>query len=71
MAFDSRRQLAEIACPTLTIAGSNDQAVPMLHARIHAGDQRFSARRYRWRVSHVIWTHADELIRGTEEFLAA
>jgi pimeloyl-ACP methyl ester carboxylesterase len=32
MAFDSRRRLHEIRCPTLIIAGSEDNAVPMHHA---------------------------------------
>jgi len=43
MAFDSRPRLGEIACPTLIVAGSNDQAVPirhttMLHDRACLGD---------------------------------
>jgi pimeloyl-ACP methyl ester carboxylesterase len=38
MAFDSRRRLAEIACPTLVAAAANDQAVPIHHARmLHDG----------------------------------
>jgi pimeloyl-ACP methyl ester carboxylesterase len=37
-AFDSRRHLAEIKCPTLVIAASNDQAVPIHHANmLHCG----------------------------------
>jgi pimeloyl-ACP methyl ester carboxylesterase len=34
MAFDSRSRLREIRCPTLIVAGSADQAVPMHHARM-------------------------------------
>ena len=34
MAFDSRRRLAEIRCPTLVVAASNDQAVPIHHAKM-------------------------------------
>src|SRR4030095_16123923 len=34
MASDSRRRLAEIVCPTLIVAASNDQAVPFHHAKI-------------------------------------
>lgn len=34
MAFDSRPRLAEIRCPTLIVAGSNDAAVPLHHAQM-------------------------------------
>jgi pimeloyl-ACP methyl ester carboxylesterase len=34
MSFDSRTRLAEIACPTLVVAGSKDRAVPMLYAEM-------------------------------------
>ena len=38
MAFDSRRRLAEIRCPTLVVAASNDQAVPIHYAKmLHDG----------------------------------
>jgi pimeloyl-ACP methyl ester carboxylesterase len=38
MAFDNRRRLAEIRCPTLVVAASNDQAVPIHHAKmLHHG----------------------------------
>jgi pimeloyl-ACP methyl ester carboxylesterase len=38
MAFDSRRRLGEIRCPTLVLAGGSDTAVPMHHARqLHEG----------------------------------
>lgn len=38
MAFNSRSRLHEIKCPTLIIAGSNDNAVPMHHASmLHDG----------------------------------
>jgi len=38
MAFDSRNRLREIKCPTLIIAGSRDDAVPMHHAKmLHDG----------------------------------
>lgn len=45
MAFDSRGRLAEIKCPTLVIAASNDEAVP-LPSREDAPSwhRRFSAR---------------------------
>jgi pimeloyl-ACP methyl ester carboxylesterase len=71
MAFDSRRRVAEIRCPTLIIAGSNDDAVPIHHAKmLHDGiasplviiDGADHA---------LIRTHAAELVRVTEEFLGA
>jgi pimeloyl-ACP methyl ester carboxylesterase len=34
MAFDSRPRLAEISCPTLILAGSDDAAVPLHHAHM-------------------------------------
>ena len=38
MAFDSRRRLAAIRCPTLVLAGAVDTAVPMHHPRqLHDG----------------------------------
>jgi 3-oxoadipate enol-lactonase len=38
MAFDARPRLGEIACPTLVIAGAEDEAVPMHHAKmLHDG----------------------------------
>ena len=38
MPFDSRPRLAEIQCPTLVVAGSDDQAAPVHHARmLHTG----------------------------------
>lgn len=38
IAFDGRRRLHEIGCPTLIIAGSHDNAVPMHHAQmLHDG----------------------------------
>ena len=72
MAFDSRRRLAEIRCPTLVVAASNDQAVPLHHARmLHLG---IAASRLVIvdRADHaLIWERPDELVRVTEEFLQA
>jgi 3-oxoadipate enol-lactonase len=70
MSFDSRKRLAEIACPTLVIAGSRDQAVPihhakMLHDRI-AGSQLVVVNG----AGHtLIWTNPDEFVHLVEEFL--
>jgi 3-oxoadipate enol-lactonase len=72
MAFDSRSRLAEIACPTLVIAGSDDQAVPMHHAKmLHegiAGSQLVVVDGAR---HTLIWTHPDAFVRLVEDFLAA
>jgi pimeloyl-ACP methyl ester carboxylesterase len=70
MAFDSRRRLAEIACPTLIVAGSDDQAVPMHHARmLHEGIRGSKLVVIEGAGHTLIWTHSDEFVRVTEEFL--
>lgn len=72
MAFDSRQRLAEIACPTLVIAGSQDRAVPMHHARMLNEGIRGSQLVVIEGAGHIlIWTHPDELVRVTEDFLGA
>jgi len=72
MAFDSRQRLAEIACPTLIIAGSDDQAVPMHHARmLHDGIRGSQLVVIAGARHTLIWTHPDEFVRVTEEFLEA
>jgi pimeloyl-ACP methyl ester carboxylesterase len=70
IAFDSRRRLTEIKCPTLIVAGSNDRAVPFHHARkLHDGiaDSRLAV--IDGAGHALLWTHSDELVRITEEFL--
>ncbi|MFV8327695.1 alpha/beta fold hydrolase [Flavobacterium sp. ZS1P14] len=72
MAFDSRRHLAEIKCPTLVIAALNDKAVPLRHAKmLHEGitgsqlvivDQANHA---------LIWTHSNEFMRLVDKFLSS
>ncbi len=70
MAFDSRRRLGEIRCPTLVIAGSKDDAVPMHHAKmlqegiagarlvvIEGGDHA------------LIWTHGEAFVAAVDSFL--
>jgi pimeloyl-ACP methyl ester carboxylesterase len=70
MAFDSRRRLDEIKCPTLVVAASNDEAVPLHHAKmlrdgipdsrlviIDGGDHA------------LIWARPDEFVRVVDEFL--
>jgi 3-oxoadipate enol-lactonase len=72
MAFDSRRRLPEIGCPTLIVAASNDQAVPMHHATmLHDGIPRSRLVIVDGADHALIWTHSDELVRVTEEFLGA
>lgn len=72
MAFDSRRRLAEIKCQTLIIAGSNDQAVPMHHAKmLHDGITGSRLVIVDGADHALIWTHADELKTAMDEFLVA
>jgi pimeloyl-ACP methyl ester carboxylesterase len=71
MAFDSRKRLAEIRCPTLVIAGSNDQGVPIHHARmLHDGIHGSQLVIIDGADHALIWTHTDQFIQVTEEFLS-
>jgi len=71
MGFDSRSRLAEIACPTLIIAGSNDDAVPIHHARmLHDGIVRSQLVVLDGADHALIWTRPNELAQVTEKFLA-
>jgi pimeloyl-ACP methyl ester carboxylesterase len=70
MAFDSRRRLGEIKCPTLVVAGSNDQAVPIHHAKmLHDGIAGSQLVVIDGADHALIWTHPDEFVRVTDEFL--
>lgn len=72
MAFDSRRRLAEIRCPTLVVAASNDQAVPIHHAKVlHAGIPGSQLVTIDGADHALIWTHPNELVRVTNEFFAS
>ena len=72
MAFDSRRRLAEIRCPTLVVAASNDQAVPIHHAKmLHEGIPGSQLVIIDGADHALIWTHSDELVRAVDEFLEA
>jgi pimeloyl-ACP methyl ester carboxylesterase len=72
MAFDSRRRLAKIGCPTLVVAASNDQAVPIHHAKMLHNGITGSQLVIIDGASHaLIWKHSDELVRATDEFLGA
>jgi pimeloyl-ACP methyl ester carboxylesterase len=70
MAFDSRQRLGDIACPTLIIAGSDDQAVPIHHARqLNKGIPNSTLIVIEGARHSLIWTHSDEFVRITQEFL--
>jgi 3-oxoadipate enol-lactonase len=70
MAFDSRRRLGEIRCPTLVVAGSNDQAVPIHHAKkLHDGIPGSQLVIIHGADHALIWTHTDQLVWVTDEFL--
>ena len=70
IAFDSRRRLAEIKCPTLVLAASNDKTVPRHHAKMLHDAITGSQLVIIDGASHVlIWTHPDEFVRVTDEFL--
>jgi 3-oxoadipate enol-lactonase len=71
MAFDGRPRLAEVRCPTLVVAGANDRAVPMHHARmLQAGIGGSRLVVVEGAGHSLVWTHPEELVRATEEFLA-
>jgi pimeloyl-ACP methyl ester carboxylesterase len=70
MAFDSRHRLTEIKCPTLIIAGAEDEAVPIHHAKMLrdgiAGSQLVVVDDG----DHaLIWAHPDELVHAVDKFL--
>lgn len=70
MAFDSRKRLAEIHCPTLVIAGSNDQGVPIHHAKmLHDGIPASHLIVIDGADHSLLWTHTQEFMRVTDEFL--
>jgi 3-oxoadipate enol-lactonase len=64
MAFDSRRRLSEIGCPTLIVAGTNDHAVPVHHAKmLHDGIPGSELVMIDGADHALVWTHSDELVR--------
>ncbi len=70
MAFDSRPRLAEITCPTLVIAASNDTAVPIHHARmLHEGIPGSRLVVIDGADHALVWARPDELTRALDEFL--
>jgi 3-oxoadipate enol-lactonase len=72
MAFDSRRRLAEIKCPTLIIAGSRDEAVPFHHAKmLHDGIAGSELVTIDGADHALIWARPDEFVQVTDKFLMA
>jgi 3-oxoadipate enol-lactonase len=72
MAFDGRSRLVEIKSPTLIVAGSNDDAVPLHHAEmLHQGIIGSRLVLIDGADHALIWTHPDALVRVTEDFLEA
>ena len=69
MAFDSRQRLAEIKCPTLIIAGSNDEAVPIHHANmLHRGIAGSQLAVIAGADHALIWAQPDELVRAVAKW---
>ena len=70
MAFDSRRRLAEITSPTLVVAASNDEAVPLHHAKmLHDGITGSRLVIVDGGDHALIWARPGELVRVVDEFL--
>jgi pimeloyl-ACP methyl ester carboxylesterase len=70
MAFDSRTRLREIGARTLIIAAGRDRAVPKHHTEQLARTIPDASKVVVEEAGHaLIWTHPDELVRLTEDFL--
>jgi pimeloyl-ACP methyl ester carboxylesterase len=70
MAFDSRGRLHEINCPTLVIAGSDDKAVPMHHAKmLHDGIAGSRLVVISGADHALMWARPDEWLAKVSEFL--
>jgi 3-oxoadipate enol-lactonase len=64
--------LVEIKCPTFVVAASNDRAVPIHHAKmLHDGITGSELVLVAGADHALIWTHPDDLVRVTDEFLRA
>jgi 3-oxoadipate enol-lactonase len=71
MAFDSRKRLGEIKCPTLVIAGSEDRAVPMHHAKMLREAVVRSRLVVIEKADHgLIWAKADQFVQVIMSFLS-
>jgi 3-oxoadipate enol-lactonase len=70
MAFDSRSRLTEIACPTLIIAGADDNAVPMHHpTMLHEGIKDSRLVMVEQADHAMIWTSSERLVQVVEAFV--
>ena len=70
MAFDSRSRLREIKCPTLIIAGSDDNGVPMHHAKmLHDGIGGSKLAVIAGADHALLWTRPDQWLKEVGEFL--
>jgi 3-oxoadipate enol-lactonase len=69
MAFDGRRWLADIAVPTLVVAGAKDSAVPAHHARMLTQDIAGAVLREIPDAGHLlVFTHPAELLAIIDEW---
>ena len=70
MAFDSRPRLSGIRCPTLVVAASNDEAVPMHHSKmLHDGIPGSRLVVVDGADHALIWERPEELVRIVDGFL--
>jgi 3-oxoadipate enol-lactonase len=70
MAFDTRGRLAEIRCPTLIVAGSSDEAVPIRHAQmLHDGIAGSRLVMFDGAKHTLMWTYTEAFVRVIDEFL--
>jgi len=70
MGFDGRARLKEIKCPTLVITGSDDNAVPIHHAKmLHDGIARSKLVVITGADHTLMWAHPDEWLGKVSEFL--
>lgn len=68
--FDSRARLGDIRCPTLIVAGANDSAVPLHHAKLLAQGISGANLHVVPNAGHeMIFTHAQELVDIVQVFL--
>jgi pimeloyl-ACP methyl ester carboxylesterase len=68
--FDSRHRLRDIHCPTLIIAGENDTAVPLHHARMLSKGIPNAKLLVIPSAGHeMIWTNGTDIINAVESFL--
>jgi pimeloyl-ACP methyl ester carboxylesterase len=70
MAFDSRRRLGTMKCPTLIIAGAKDEGVPMHHAKMLQDGIAGSTLAVIENADHaLIWACPNELLGAVDKFL--